>query len=294
MIKPALPANETERIAALQRYRVLDTARDSVAIGARSIADRAPLAGTEGTVSFGSTGKERQLVNVAAGTEATDDEAVVRVVEHHCSLLANLVTDAYYKVVIAKFGGARILSTILRRFQSYATIQESSLRSLVYLAHSPYLQEKQGTGIKIILRSMQAHPSSIHVQSAACQALWSILNVKRSTAGTSPPPAAIGIAKNNSTKNQAVTAAKGRPNAFSSALLGNQAGSISYLPQQGWNNTRSTTVPTTYSFSTAALDGAVVVQTPGTVTKKLRVLNMDTVKDILKELNAVDRNSDGR
>ena len=28
MIKPALPANETERIAALQRYRVLDTARE--------------------------------------------------------------------------------------------------------------------------------------------------------------------------------------------------------------------------------------------------------------------------
>ncbi len=48
------------------------SAANSVAIGAGSVADRAPLAGTGGTVSFGSTGKERQLVNVAAGTAATD------------------------------------------------------------------------------------------------------------------------------------------------------------------------------------------------------------------------------
>lgn len=78
--------------------------------------------------------------------------------------------------------------------------------------------------------------------------------------------------------------AAGRPNTFHSAM-GSQAGSHLL---QGWNSAKA------YPFSTAALDGAVVVQTPGSVTKKLRVLNMDTVKDILKELNAVDRNSDGR
>ncbi|GAX14045.1 hypothetical protein FisN_5Lh031 [Fistulifera solaris] len=84
-----------------------------------------------------------------------------------------------------------------------------------------------------------------------------------------------------------VTAAAGHDKAIYSAI-GSQASN--YL-QQVWKN------PLTghsYSFSTAALDDAVVVQTPGTVTKKLRVLNMDTVKNILKELNAVDRNSDGR
>lgn len=77
----------------------------------------------------------------------------------------------------------------------------------------------------------------------------------------------------------------GRQNTLHS-VIGSQAGSIL---QQGW------TCPTSaHSFSTAALDGTVVTQTPGSVTKKLRVLNMDTVKNILKELNAVDRNSDGR
>jgi hypothetical protein len=83
------------------------------------------------------------------------------------------------------------------------------------------------------------------------------------------------------------TATAGHPKALYSAI-GSQT---SHYLQQGWKN--PSTVHS-YSFSTAALDDAVVVQTPGSVTKKLRVLNMDTVKNILKELNAVDRNSDGR
>lgn len=85
--------------------------------------------------------------------------------------------------------------------------------------------------------------------------------------------------------------AAGRPNTFYS-VIGSQTES---RLQQGWtNHSPSHSVVHSYSFSTAALDETVVLQTPGTVTKKLRVLNMDTVKDILKELNAVDRNSDGR
>ncbi len=84
-----------------------------------------------------------------------------------------------------------------------------------------------------------------------------------------------------------VTAAAGHEKAIYSAI-GSQASN--YL-QQGW---KSPLMVQSKFFSTAALDDAVVVQTPGSVTKKLRVLNMDTVKNILKELNAVDRNSDGR
>ena len=41
-------------------------ADNSVALGANSVADR------EGTVSVGSAGNERQITNVAAGTEGTD------------------------------------------------------------------------------------------------------------------------------------------------------------------------------------------------------------------------------
>jgi hypothetical protein len=37
-----------------------------------------------------------------------------------------------------------------------------------------------------------------------------------------------------------------------------------------------------------------IQKTPGSVTKTLRVLNMDVVKNILDELRSVDVNSDGR
>ena len=58
-------------------------------------------------------------------------------------------------------------------------------------------------------------------------------------------------------------------------------------------------VPTTNAllsprtFST--LDpNAVVKEQPTTLSKKLRVLNVDVVKNILNELNSVDVNHDGR
>jgi hypothetical protein len=38
----------------------------------------------------------------------------------------------------------------------------------------------------------------------------------------------------------------------------------------------------------------IVQQSPGTVTKTLRVLDMSTVKTILEELRSVDVNADGR
>jgi hypothetical protein len=48
------------------------------------------------------------------------------------------------------------------------------------------------------------------------------------------------------------------------------------------------------TFAAAFDPNAVFQKEPGHVTKKLRVLNMDVVKQILAELRAVDTNSDGR
>ena len=46
------------------------------------------------------------------------------------------------------------------------------------------------------------------------------------------------------------------------------------------------------TFST--LDPSAVVVEPSSITKKVRVLNIDVVKNILQELNTVDVNHDGR
>lgn len=61
-------------------------------------------------------------------------------------------------------------------------------------------------------------------------------------------------------------------------------------------NLKAFSVPTikkyTRQFST--IDPSAVVVEPSMVTKKVRVLNIDVVKNILNELNSVDTNHDGR
>jgi hypothetical protein len=81
-------------------------------------------------------------------------------------------------------------------------------------------------------------------------------------------------------------------------VLHRQAGVMGtqVFPHQATTTTTRVTTPSVLlrSFSAAIDPAAVVTQKPGYVSKKLRVLNMDTVKNILTELNAVDVNSDGR
>lgn len=48
------------------------------------------------------------------------------------------------------------------------------------------------------------------------------------------------------------------------------------------------------SFSTAIDPAANAVDSPPAVTNKVRVLNMDVVKNILNDLASVDVNNDGR
>ncbi|WP_122984909.1 ESPR-type extended signal peptide-containing protein [Paraburkholderia hospita] len=62
----AASANGTDSVAAGPGAVVLSTASGAVALGANSVADRA------NTVSVGSAGTQRQIVNVAAGTANTD------------------------------------------------------------------------------------------------------------------------------------------------------------------------------------------------------------------------------
>ncbi|WP_227246135.1 beta strand repeat-containing protein [Paraburkholderia caribensis] len=62
----AASANGTDSVAAGPGAVVLSTASGAVALGANSVADRA------NTVSVGSAGAQRQIVNVAAGVQPTD------------------------------------------------------------------------------------------------------------------------------------------------------------------------------------------------------------------------------
>lgn len=78
-------------------------------------------------------------------------------------------------------------------------------------------------------------------------------------------------------------------------VLARQGGGV--LGSQVLQNMTATATTTTnfYPRSFSSLDpNAAVVVEPSNITKKIRVLNIDVVKNILQELNTVDVNHDGR
>jgi len=106
---------------------------------------------------------------------------LVEQVEIQCGLVAQLAADAYYQVVISKYGGARILCHVMKHFAENASIQESCCAALQLMPHAPYLQETT-EGVELLMQAMEHHTASIHVQSAASQALWGILQQQNGNA----------------------------------------------------------------------------------------------------------------
>ena len=56
----------------------------------------------------------------------------------------------------------------------------------------------------------------------------------------------------------------------------------------------SASTPMVYHRAFSTIDPSATVAEPPTITKKVRVLNIEVVKSILQELNMVDTNKDGR
>ena len=78
-------------------------------------------------------------------------------------------------------------------------------------------------------------------------------------------------------------------------VLARQGGGV--LGSQVTQNMMAANAPITHhlyprAFST--LDPTAIVVEPSNLTKKVRVLNIDVIKNILQELNTVDVNHDGR
>ena len=109
------------------------------------------------------------MLTQLAGHSLLDEEKA----EAHCGILAQLVSDSYYQVVISKYGGPQILCHVMKSYPNNTSILESCCTCLERMPHHPYLQSHGGEALKACL---EAHPRSIHVQSAACQALSALLD----------------------------------------------------------------------------------------------------------------------
>ena len=117
-----------------------------------------------------SSSKEvKGMLTQLAGHSLLDEEKA----EAHCGILAQLVSDSYYQVVISKYGGPQILCHVMKSYPNNTSILESCCTCLERMPHHPHLQSHGGEALKACL---EAHPRSIHVQSAACQALSALLD----------------------------------------------------------------------------------------------------------------------
>lgn len=123
------------------------------------------------TIAQRSSSKEVKAI-LTLLAEATEDTASEEVVEAQCAMIARIALDAYYQVVISKYGGAQILCHVVKHFLHNASIVESCCSTLQRMPHAPHLQQH---GIEVLMSAMDYHPESIHVQSATSETLVAIL-----------------------------------------------------------------------------------------------------------------------
>lgn len=114
------------------------------------------------------------MLTQLAGEGQLDEDMV----EAHCGTLAQLVSDAYYQVVVSKYGGVQILCHVMQSFPLNTNILESCCSCLERIPHHQHLQLHGGA---ILKECLELHPQSIHVQSAACQALAALLEHRSDT-----------------------------------------------------------------------------------------------------------------
>lgn len=106
-----------------------------------------------------------------------DDDSTIIPPFADCAMLAQIGTDAYYRVVIGSADGVNTLIKAMSTFPHHAPLQEVCCRALGNLCErngSNQLAIQNNGGIQQIVSTMQCHGTSIAVQSAACEALQSM------------------------------------------------------------------------------------------------------------------------
>jgi hypothetical protein len=86
-----------------------------------------------------------------------------------CASLSHLSVDAYYKVVISKYQGIEAMCTAMRTFPDSAELQACCCACLKNLSNIVAIHSAGGH--LACFKAMKNHPTSIQVQSEACEAL---------------------------------------------------------------------------------------------------------------------------
>ena len=103
----------------------------------------------------------------SSGADTTTDDRKVPIEE--CSMLKLWSVDAYYKVLISKYGGLVAIVTAMKAFPNEEELQVSCCCSLKHMSNK--LAVHQAGGTTALVDAMSNHPQSIQVQSEACEGL---------------------------------------------------------------------------------------------------------------------------
>ena len=88
-----------------------------------------------------------------------------------CTMLSLWAVDAYYKVLISKYGGIEAVVTAMKVFPSCADLQTCCCNTLKNIGNKQSVHQEGG--VSALAAAMRFHPQSIQVQSEACEALQS-------------------------------------------------------------------------------------------------------------------------
>jgi hypothetical protein len=100
-----------------------------------------------------------------------DEQETGHVPLEECGMLSLWAVDAYYQVLISKYGGIDAIVTAMRVFPNSAELQAYGCQTLKNMSNT--LASQKAGGVTALADAMGLHPQSIHVQSEACEALQS-------------------------------------------------------------------------------------------------------------------------
>ena len=90
---------------------------------------------------------------------------------NECTMLSLWAVDAYYKVLISKYGGIEAVVTAMMTFPASADLQACCCKILKNIGNKQSV--RNAGGVAALATAMQHHSQSIQVQSEACEALKS-------------------------------------------------------------------------------------------------------------------------
>ena len=168
---PKVPSNPTHALGT--RRCISDMTLTRKGSGSGSTSNEVVAHQRNATILMGQRSNASGVKNLVAALQ-NKSKSGTEIPLKECAMLAQIASDAYYRVVIGTSGGVEAIATAMKAFPMHQNIQESCCSALGRLCdrngNNTAVVESLG-GLQAIMAAMKNHTDSIAVQSEACEAL---------------------------------------------------------------------------------------------------------------------------